>query len=74
MGLTILQELSDFTISLPQTQRMPHSLLALSVLKILDLQKNFSTLCDAKNNIKKTSKMVKTENLFRFLKLRSVGL
>ena len=44
------------------------NLLKQSLLKVLDLKNYFSTLCDAKNNIKKTSKKVKRTlfNLFNF--------
>ena len=52
-GLLNLQKLPDFAILLPQTLRMPYSLLV-----ILDFKNNFSIICDAKNSIKKTSKKV----------------
>ena len=65
-----LQELPDFSVLLPQTLRMPYFLREYSLLKTLDLKKNISTSCDAKNNIQKTSKKVKMATLFSFLKLR----
>ena len=52
---------------------MPYSLFKQSVFKILDPKNYFSTQCDAKNNIKKTSKKVKMETLFSFLELRPGG-
>ena len=69
-GLVNLQELPDFSILQPQTLRIAYCLLEKSILKILDLQKYFSTSCDAKNNIKKTSKKVKMKTLFSYLTLR----
>ena len=39
------------------------------ILQILDLKTYFSTKCDDKNNIKKTSKKVEMETLFTYLLL-----
>ena len=70
-GLVHLQELPDFSILQPQTLKIAYCLLEKSILKILDLQKYFSSSCDTKNNIKKTSKNVKMVTLFSFLKMIS---
>lgn len=70
-GKLNIKELTDFSILLPKSLRMPYSLLELSVLKILDI--NFSTSCDAKNDTKKTSKKLKKEALCSFLKLLAGG-
>ena len=39
------------------------------ILQILDLKTYFSTKCDDKNNIKKTSKKVEMETFFTYLPL-----
>ena len=56
---------------MPQNMRMPYWLLKQSVLKILYLRNNFSTLCDSQNNIQNFLKKRKNGNFIYFLKSSS---